>query len=292
MNGIDYAKSCLEKHGIGYNNIEKANAGFINDIYIADSCVVKVFKGEQGALERERFVYDVIRPEFAPKLLAMGEDYLILQRINGSSIFHLWPDMTREQRENTVKQVCLILNQLSKTDLAAADCVQSLLPWKDYVIGTIKERLNAARESGGVDEELSKRLEDYIAEHQEVLDEAAPSLVYADAHFDNFLFEGEKLYLIDYEMIYKAPFDYTLDVFKRMELTPNCYANEEDDPRQLKEDYADLMKWVRKYSPKMFENSNTEKRIGLYGIMYELDSLTEYPRAKLPKERLLKYLDM
>ena len=105
MTDLSYVSNCLTKHGIPYTTITKANAGFINDVYLADTCVVKIFKENNGSITRERFIYDTLKPDYAPSLLAQGENYLILQRIKGDSIFHLWPDMNNAQREETVKKI-------------------------------------------------------------------------------------------------------------------------------------------------------------------------------------------
>lgn len=144
----------------------------------------------------------------------------------------------------------------------------------------------------GVPEELGRRAAEFIRANAGLLQEEALFLVNPDLHFDNLIVaEGGKLFMIDFEMLEAAPVDYAVHVWKRMEIHPFNYANEEDDPLTLPEDYRFLMTWVRKYAPELFAYPKSDVRIAMYSLVYELELLCDFPKAVNPVERIGKYLE-
>ena len=66
-----------------------------------------------------------------------------------------------------------------------------------------------------------------------------------------------------------------------MEIHPFNYANEEDDPLTLPEDYRFLMTWVRKYAPELFAYPKSDVRIAMYSLVYELELLCDFQRPSI-----------
>lgn len=113
-----------------------------------------------------------------------------------------------------------------------------------------------------------------------------------DLHFDNLLLsENGRLYLIDYEMLEIAPKDFVLDVWQRMLIHPFTYANEDDHKKTIASDYVNILTWLKKYAPDLFIHQYIKERVNIYGILYELDILRNYPMGDWPIERIEAYLE-
>ena len=97
----------LAAHGLSDTGLVKADAGFRNTVWLTDTAAVKIYGKDNGyGAAIERWIYREVRPSYAPELLGEGEDYIILRRIHGESLFHLWyqtDEKTRRQyiRHNT-----------------------------------------------------------------------------------------------------------------------------------------------------------------------------------------------
>jgi len=273
------AEAILNEHQLRYQTIQRSAIGFINEVYLTQKHVVKIYRSNPKGYGRELWLYSVVKPDYAPKLIAYGEGYLVLERICGSGLYRLWPNMDDAQREDTVRRIAGIVLELAGTDYKSADGLFPVHPdWEGFLTGRIGRTLEKLGARGAIPEKLAADVRRYVAENAHVLVPAVPSLVYADLHFDNLIRnDAGKLYLIDYETLCAAPKDYMLDTWKRMSVYPHLYANEEDEGTVAAKDYAHIMQWLRKYAPEFFDIEHLDKRLALYAIDYDLRILADYP---------------
>ena len=103
--------------------------------------------------------------------------------------------------------------------------------------------------------------------------------------------ESGRLYLLDYEMLEVGPRDLVLDVWQRMLIHPFTYANEDDHEKTVPQDYTHILAWLSEAAPELFSHPRVRERVNLYGIVYELDILMDYPMGDWPMERLEAYMD-
>ncbi len=286
-------KAILSKHGLPCNEIAKCGTGFRNEVWLAGDYVVKVYGINTGGYDKELWFYKTAQLSYSPMFIAYGENYIILERIYGTGLFRLWRDMNDIEREATVEQVADIACAINKVSLVGAETYfQIASNWQQYILLRIKNNIEKLTKIKGIPPSLAKRTLRYTRHYLSFLDDKRLFLTYADLHFDNLIrAENGRLYLLDYEMLAVAPCDFVLDVWQRMLIHPFTYANVDDHALTVPKDYRYILSWMQKYAPSLFSHPHVHERVNIYGILYELDMLRDYPMGGWPIERLEKYLD-
>ncbi|MDD4124856.1 MAG: phosphotransferase [Eubacteriales bacterium] len=285
-------KTILSLHKLPVGEIEKCNVGFRNEVWFIGDYVVKLYGKNTSGYAKELWFYKTASPSYAPELIAYGENYIILSRIRGEGLYHLWRDMDNTQREATVEKIADIACKVNRVSLKGGESYFNIVPdWKAYMLSRIECDLEELEKINGIPPFLAEQVRSYMHENSGCLDDKTLYLVYADLHFDNLIIDKTgKPYLLDYEMLETAPRDFVLDVWQRMTIHPFTYANEADHELTLPKDYTYILSWMRKYAPELFDHPRVSERVNLYGILYELDILRDYPMGDWPIERMEKYL--
>lgn len=286
-------KAILNKLGLPFGEIVKSGAGFRNEVWLTDDYAIKMYNDNIGGYGKERWFYQTVQPLYAPRLIAYGQAYIILERVHGNGLFCLWRDMNDIKREAAVAQIADIACKINQVCLDGAENYFHITDdWQQNVYQRIHGNIAKLISANGIPPVLAQRVLHYTLDHVHCLDDKRMHLVYADLHFDNLIItENGKLYLLDYEMLEAGPCDLVLDVWQRMLIHPFIYANEADHAQTVPRDYQHILTWLKKYVPDLFKHPHVRERVSLYGVMYELDMLCNYPMAGLPIERLEMYLD-
>ena len=281
------------ENGFPDDTPQLTNVGFRNRVYIGEHAVLKVYpEDNRRGYQKERWFYENAKIDSIPKLIAAGEDWILMERIHGIGLFRLWRDLSAQAREDIIRQIAAITLSVSSMDLVGSEeflpCYSDYRARVLYRIDTLAQKL---REIGGIRIELLSEVLSYVQTHAHVLDDVQSVLIHYDLHFDNFLVTEEgKVVLIDFEMLEAAPMDMVLDVWQRMLIHPFTYANEDDHEHTHPKDYTELLVWMQKYAPDLFSHPEVRRRVNLYAIRYELDLLCDFPMAAWPMERLERYL--
>ncbi len=288
-----YAAAILQKHGFAIASLTKSDTGFRNTVWLTDQAALKIYGTTEG-MAIEKWLYRDVAPAYAPALLAEGPDYIIMERVHGESLFHLWyqPGVGEAQRRQYLRQVGEIVGELQKLTFPQANPFRVPADWREEILRRLTKAAEKLRAiAGSVPPELLAEAEAYVREHLADLDDTALYPVYSDLHFDNLLVDGAgKLWLIDYEMMEAAPRDFLLDVWHRMLVHPFTYAGEEDHPHTHPADYGKITAWLREEVPALFEHPKVQARVNVYGILYELEILCDYPGEPWPTERLRQWI--
>ena len=83
---------------------------------------------------------------------------------------------------------------------------------------------------------------------------------------------------------------------KTTELGGNTFAFFTRNPRGGKakdldfDDINRLLAWMQEFAPSLFNHPYVRRRVNLYGMIYEMDLLCDYPMGAWPRERLERYL--
>ena len=120
-------------------------------------------------------------------------------------------------------------------------------------------------------------------------------LVYNDAHFDNFIYDGKTVKLIDFDRIMYCSVDYELLIIKKMLQNPKKFASEEDEKFVDIKDYTFVEKCLREYSKVMFDFKNLDDRLCVYEFFYNLGHGYEYDRndwIQAEIDRFCAYFDL
>lgn len=290
---IEKIKSIFKSHNLQYGGVEKSTTGFINEVYLTERYVLKLYAGKnKSGYQKELWFYQNVTPFYAPSLISYGSDYIIMERIYGTGLFRLWRDMNDCERQKTVEKIAKIINHINSVDYhSAEDIFEVQQNFKAKILRNMERFLSELIKINGIPIELADEVKAYVIENSEFLDDEKLYLTYADLHFDNLLMANDgRLYLIDYETLEVAPRDYVLDVWQRMLIHPFTYANEDDHELTAAKDYTHIISWLREYAPEIFSHNHVKERVNIYCMLYELDILRSYPMGDWPIDRLRNYL--
>ncbi len=294
----------FKEHNLGdVKKIQKIEIGFTNKVYIInDKFILKVCEDESNEqkFEIEVFFYNFFKdkipvPEikvFDKSKSIYGKFFMIYPKIEGNNLYAKWHLLSNEQRKIIIKQLCdtlKIINKspydefLQKFDVNFSD------NWQDKILNQIQNSLKKIEEKKLLSSEFIKTIKNYVDDNHNVLKEQKLALVYWDAHFDNILVQDTKIVgILDFERTEVSSIDFGLDIIKRMVEYPKKYMSEKFEKFAKKEDYANLLDWFQEFYPELFEFENLDKRLDLYAVEHDLDTLIWYPNSKEVKQMIAK----
>ena len=271
--------------------IEKINIGFTNTIYsVNDSYIVKIctnIDNEENFKNEIAFYQANKGNNLIPKMYYANTKkdndlyyYEILEKVTGVSLYNVWHTYSEKQREDIIKQLCDALKEIHSTKKESYDWIKFM---KDKFWGLYKkvQELNVFNED---EKQLLEQAESYFDKYLKSDDFV---LVHNDLHFDNIFVDNGKIKIIDFERSMIAPRDYDLDILYRMIRKPWKFASEETEQFTSRKQYSHIMEYIGKYYPALVSNPDLYKRLGIYDIVYYLNSLLEYPKLEELKEDVL-----
>ena len=265
-------KEILHKENIPYQKIQKATSGFTNLVYfVDDKFVIKMSQDDaiKKKLDKETLIYQNIQLSCIPAFIANGSvqdfQYLIIEKLKGKSLYSVWHKLSYDERKNCVNQIAKILRAFNKQDYKFLSDEYKDFDWANYLGNELKAKSFALAKMG-VD---ANEINDFISNDlPNLFGQNIFGLVYNDAHFDNFIYDNDKLSLIDFDRVRVCPIDYEMLIFKTMCDNPSKFASEEDEDNIKDEDYLNIYQQFKVNYPEMFEDKNVEKRIALYQFNY------------------------
>ena len=269
MTEKELVKNILNKENLNAYKITKATSGFTNIVYFADEFVIKISSDFQTMekLKKEVIVYKNLKLDCVPKYIASGEYndlyYLIISKINGKGLFSIWHSLTKKQREDCIKQIASILKQINARDGSFLEKKYKMLDWKNLVLSNL-EKNKSGLNSFNIDTSG-------IVVDETIFAQNKFGLVYNDAHFDNFIYDNGKIYLIDFDRVIYAPIDYEMMIFKTMCDYPKKFASEQDENVVFDEDFEFVYNTFKKYYGELFILPDAEQRIKVYQFNYLCD---------------------
>lgn len=260
----------LKKENIIPKIIAKSTSGFTNQVYFVDDYVIKFTCEEKTKkqLEKEISIYQNIKLQNIPKYISSGtiEDYkyLIITKLHGKTLYSIWHTLNRQNQKNIVKQIANILKSFNKINGDFLNKEYNYTNWLDFVKNNLTNKVSDLKELGF----NTIKLETFINNDCEKLfTNNKLGLIYNDAHFDNFLFDGKQVYLIDFDRVIFGAIDYEMMIFKTMCDIPDKFASEEDYLNCKIEDYNFIYQEFKNSYPELF-NRVTERRIKIYQFNY------------------------
>ena len=98
-------------------------------------------------------------------------------------------------------------------------------------------------------------------------------MIHGDLHFDNFLYDGNKLYLIDFETSKSSPIDYDFRIFNRYSEQPYRWASEKTDMLTVPSDYKKFMDLIIENYQELKNIKYLNERLSVYDIIELLETL-------------------
>jgi aminoglycoside phosphotransferase (APT) family kinase protein len=263
-------------------------SGFHNRIYLNNDYALKLMPNNKQGYEKELFIYTYFKSEYISKLIDYGYvdniPYILLKRNEGVPVYSVWHKLKTEDREKIVAQIADIIKELNKLETQNFSYKGN---FKDKIINTINEL---------VDDKIFMNLKDdiisFVNRNVKYLDNIECCITYSDLHFDNILVAGNRVTTIfDFENIEYAPKDFVLDIWHRMQKYPHLFANLETEKFVNKEDYNQLMLWMQRYYPELFEEKEVYNSLKLYSLYYDMKMLKKYPNEQGLIKRLKEVIE-
>ena len=137
----------------------------------------------------------------------------------------------------------------------------------------IKDQLLEYKEIEGLEESISSLVTSFdIYFHHNKF-----GLIHGDLHFDNILYTGKDIKLLDFESIEVAPIDYDFRLIYQMKETPWKWASIRTDMKTIELDYENILDLFINEYKELQETQYLKERLMVYEI---LDILKEYDKTK------------
>lgn len=277
---INIIEKILALNNIVYKNIVKSQAGFTNMVYfVDDKYVIKIVERDKKdeKLVKEINFYKNIKLDFIPRYIASGNvdgtTYLIIKKIKGCSLFHIWHKLSQVQREKVVVKIVKILKCFHKQNFQFLQ--------EKYILNDLQESM---QKSFDINIEVLKNkgfdttlLQDFKeTKLKNIFKQQKPCLIYNDAHFDNFIYRKGKIYLIDFDRVKYCSVDNELLIILQMLDNPKKFANIQDEKYVDKKDYQFIYNQLKTLYSQLFDFKYINERLFIYQFMYQLGQAYEY----------------
>lgn len=293
MENIEIIKNILAKENIGYTTLTQSTSGFTNLVYfVDDKYVIKILAKNRKPekLEKEIAFYQSAKLDCIPSYVTSGNYegtlYLIITRLQGDSLYSIWHTLDNHTREDIVIKICDILNEFHKQPHHFLQPKYVTTNWLQKWIDSFKLNIGILRDRGfEVD-----YLENFAVERlPEIMQEENLCLIYNDAHFDNFLYDGNKLWLIDFDRVQYSSVDYELLIIKSMLDAPHKFASEVDEPNVNPEHYKGIWEVIQNRCKSMFDFKYIDARVFIYKFIYNLGNSYEWNHNDWIEDELVKF---
>ena len=303
MNQI-IAEKIFQEYNLGeIQSIQKIEIGFTNKVFLINNkfiLKVCVDKSNEEQFEKEVFFYNFFKNQISVPQIKIFDNskniydrfFTIYPKIEGDNLYSKWHLFSNEERKTIIKQLCGILkivNEAPIQEFAKRHNINLSNSWQDKILNQIQNSLLNIEKKKFLSAELLKATKKFVADNHFVLSEQKMALVYWDAHFDNILVQGTKVVgILDFERTEIASIDFILDILKRMVEYPKKYMSAASEKYAKKEDYIHLLEWFKEFYPTLFDFKYLNRRLDLYTIKHDLDTLIAYPDSIETKKIIAK----
>ncbi len=285
--------------------VKKIEIGFTNKVYsINDKFILKVCEDPENEenFEKEVFFYNFFQNKIpVPKIIlydnskkVYNKSFMIYHKIIGDNLYSKWHLMSDSKRKEIIKELCRILKIVNQSPYKkfTEQFKLSSINWHDKVLEKIENSLKKVANKKIISSKFIKAIKTFVEANHSFLNEQKIGLVYWDAHFDNILIKKNKIVgILDFERTELSSIDLNLDIIKRMVEYPKKYMSEEFEKFAKKEDYSKLLVWFKEFYPELFDFKDLNKRLDLYAIEHDLDTLIWYPNSKEVKQMIAKTIN-
>lgn len=284
-------------------SFKEINIGYTNKVYLINNkYILKVCEDLHNEVnfEKEIFFYDFFKNKIpVPKVIVFDKTkkiydkfYMIYEKIQGDNLYSLWHLLTDQERKQIIKESSSILRIISESPFDEYTEKFNVNPpssWHDEELNKINQYLSIIENKRIITPDFIQKIKDFVNNNHQSLIEQKIALVFWDAHFDNVLVKNNKIVgILDFERTELASLDYNLDVIKRMVDYPKKYMSEAFEKFAKKEDYANLLIWFKEFYPSLFDFKHLDKRLDLYAIEHDLNTLIDYPNSDETKQMIAK----
>ncbi len=270
-----------------------------NEVWLAGPVVVRIATAMQSKrLSHESVVLRVLPPEVPhPRLISTGRadfgEWSVVERMPGTTLSRMWPDLYEKQRRDAVHQLGTALKHLHQIDASglrppfqlddSLECPHQLPAARLY------RCIDRARALPRVDSGLLAAVEEMASTATEVLGQEPSTLVHGDFHLENVLaFEGAVAGFIDFEFSRAGWPEIDLEVLLRFCEAPEVHASADYAQRIERDSFRPVVSWLHESYPELFAHPRVIERVNLCSLSYDLRDLLLFPPDR-PAEELAPF---
>jgi aminoglycoside phosphotransferase (APT) family kinase protein len=259
-----------------------------NEVWLAGDVVLRVATAMQSSrLSHEAVVLAVLPPEVPhPRVICTGRadfgEWSVIERVPGTSLSRMWPDMHEWQRRHAVHRLGTALKRLHQIDASELrptfQRVDSLECPHQLPVARLNRCIERARSLPNVDPGLMAAVEAMASTAPDVLGEEPSTLVHGDFHLENVMaFEGGVRGLIDFEFSRAGWPEIDLEVLLRFCDAPELHASADYARRVDRDQFRPVVSWLHESYPELFAHDRVIERINLCSLAYDLRDLLLFP---------------
>ena len=251
------------------------NVGFTNTIYSSNDYIIRIctnLKNEERFKHEIDFYNQNKDIKGIPKLYysditknIVPYFYEIQEKINGNTLYEIWYKLNDDERKQLVIKIVEIIRQFHLKEQNEYDFAKEM---KNEIVN-LKDKCD-------LDESL---FNDLINICQKYFKQNRFGIIHGDLHFDNFIYDKDNLYLLDFERYKVAPIDYDFKIFSKCTTLPYLWASVKTDMQAVESDYENLIDMFLENYKELSEIPNIKERLEFYSL---LESLNNYKNTKNP----------
>ena len=261
----------------------------INEVWFAGPYVVRISSSlVTRRLQHELEVVSMLPASVRyPSVVTYGRmdwiEWLVVDRLPGVVLSRAWPVMSERERREAVRQLSRTLRDLHAVQPPASlhppflegdslECPHQL------PVARVKELIARASTLPFVNRSVMEAVERVVDAAAGALDDSdGGGLVHGDLHFENVLWDGERITLLDLEFARRGPRDLDLDVLLRFFADPSIHVADDYGHLARQTDYSQVPGWMAEDYPELFAHPRLLDRLTLFGISYDVRCLLQEP---------------
>jgi aminoglycoside phosphotransferase (APT) family kinase protein len=279
-----HARRALEQAGLDpavpMLTIESVN----NQVWLTQDHVVRLNMTPTTRLHREAMLTPTLPPEVSrPTLIASGNgagkeiEWQIARRLPGHPLSRVWKTMGPDERDRAMLRLGESLKALHETDAPPGLERGASLQLVDVATHQLREAAREVSARRVLRPGAAVSIEHFIETHEGALAyaPAAHKLIHGDLVFENIMWDGQRIYLLDFEFCRSAPRDLDLDVLLRFCGYPQLHAPSEVAATLHASQFSDVPRRLQAGYPELFCGDHLLDRLLIYALGFELRILLD-----------------
>lgn len=275
------ARDLLQRAGLPIDGL-RAGDGIANDVWLTSSHVVRMNGGRfRDAFRFEAQVLRRLPTEIPhPVVVAHGSrdggEFLILERLPGTTVDEAWPSMSTASRRAVVRELAGVMRRLHTIKPATwmanpwvADAMARRYADAYHAPPSLfRELIDSARRVRPDASGLLERTRVFIARRSDAFAGDRDVPVHTDLHMRNVLVDGGRISgLVDFEGLRLAPADVELDMMLRSVRWALA------SPMARSMDYEMVPHWFNMDYPGLFAHPRLIERLEVYEALWHVVQL-------------------
>ncbi|MCH7789260.1 MAG: aminoglycoside phosphotransferase family protein [Acidobacteria bacterium] len=264
-----------------------------NQVWMTTEHVVRLNMSPTTRLQREARLTPTLPPEVSrPTLVASGNgvgreiEWQVAERVAGNPLSRVWTAMGSDERDRAMARLARSLKALHDSDAPAGLERGTALQLVDVASDHLRESALEVSRRRLLRPSAAFAVEHFIETHEAALAYAPPAhkLIHGDLVFENIMWDGREIYLLDFEFCRSAPRDVDLDILLRFCGYPQLHAPPDVAATLNASQFSDVPRRLQTSYPELFCGDYLFDRLRLYALGFELRTLLDPDQSPMALE--------